>query len=330
MTRPFAVRRVVAAQDADGRPVFVSDGPPPLSVAAPTGHGVAELWWADAPPERPGDGGEPAPSALGAFPAGGAVAARVVRLPGVPDGTPPDRAWLPMPGADPDRPGMHRSDTLDLMVVLDGRIVLGLDDGEYGLGPGDTVVQRATTHRWRVPDASPVTYLTVLLSLDEAEAAAMTAPDEPAAAPGPGPLVTGTGRDGASLVWQASTGAEPARPEPEFRDLWRTDGTTFARLDLAPGGVVTAGDPDEIRVAVVVAGTVELALSAGPSTTLHPCDVAVLRGVAHTWRASDGIPAVVVATAFATTPATTPVPAPTPTPVPATTSATRGPVPPAP
>ena len=31
---------------------------------------------------------------------------------------------------------MHTTDTLDFMTVLDGEIVLGLDDGEHHLTPG--------------------------------------------------------------------------------------------------------------------------------------------------------------------------------------------------
>ena len=51
---------------------------------------------------------------------------------------------------DPSDPGMHTTDTIDFEVVLEGTIVLELDDGaEVTLNPGDTVVQNGTRHRWR-------------------------------------------------------------------------------------------------------------------------------------------------------------------------------------
>jgi mannose-6-phosphate isomerase-like protein (cupin superfamily) len=49
-------------------------------------------------------------------------------------------------------PGMHTTDTIDFEVVLEGTVVLELDDGaEVTLRPGDTVVQNGTRHRWRNP-----------------------------------------------------------------------------------------------------------------------------------------------------------------------------------
>ncbi|KAK5686663.1 hypothetical protein LTS10_002786 [Elasticomyces elasticus] len=45
---------------------------------------------------------------------------------------------------------MHRTVSLDLVVVLEGEIELVLDSGETKrLGPGDQCVQRGTMHAWR-------------------------------------------------------------------------------------------------------------------------------------------------------------------------------------
>jgi mannose-6-phosphate isomerase-like protein (cupin superfamily) len=49
------------------------------------------------------------------------------------------------------RPGerlWHRTDTVDYVVVLSGRVTLHLDDGDVELGPHDIVVQRGTHHAW--------------------------------------------------------------------------------------------------------------------------------------------------------------------------------------
>jgi uncharacterized cupin superfamily protein len=43
---------------------------------------------------------------------------------------------------------MHRTRTLDYVVVIEGELVLILDDSEVTLRPGDVVVQRGTDHAW--------------------------------------------------------------------------------------------------------------------------------------------------------------------------------------
>lgn len=50
---------------------------------------------------------------------------------------------------EPEDPGMHTTDTVDFEVVIEGTVVLELDDGAtVTLHPGDTVVQNGTRHRW--------------------------------------------------------------------------------------------------------------------------------------------------------------------------------------
>ena len=46
----------------------------------------------------------------------------------------------------------HRTDTVDVVTILSGRIVLELAGGvSKELGPGDVVIQNGTRHRWRNP-----------------------------------------------------------------------------------------------------------------------------------------------------------------------------------
>jgi hypothetical protein len=46
------------------------------------------------------------------------------------------------------RTPMHRTKTLDYVVVIEGEIVLLLDDSEVTLKKSDVVVQRGTNHAW--------------------------------------------------------------------------------------------------------------------------------------------------------------------------------------
>lgn len=44
---------------------------------------------------------------------------------------------------------MHRTETLDYAIVIEGQIEMDLDEGTVRLMPGDCVVQRGTNHAWR-------------------------------------------------------------------------------------------------------------------------------------------------------------------------------------
>ncbi|NUU22083.1 MAG: cupin domain-containing protein [Streptomycetaceae bacterium] len=297
----FPVRRVVTGHDADGRGVVVSDGVPPVTVASSRGHGLSELVWFAAPPRDGLDGGEPSADQRGTFPAGGEAVCRMIRFPGVAEGVPADEAWLRVPGDDPEEPGAHRTETLDLMVVVDGDIVLGLDDGEYPLGPGDAVVQRGTRHRWRVAGERPCTFLSVLLSpLPDAARIAPLSIATTESDDGSRLLVTGTNADGGSTATVFGVPA-PAFPPGAVTvyDLWQTGGPL---ADVAQGGTHAPGVPwtldpaggctalrrvefaagaepgeagwhttDTIDVGVVVSGRLELELtSPDPGTDADP------------------------------------------------------------
>ena len=63
-----------------------------------------------------------------------------------------------------DHPGMHRTDSIDYVVVLDGELTLELDDGEaVSLKTGDVVVQDGTRHAWRNYSDRPASLVIVLI-----------------------------------------------------------------------------------------------------------------------------------------------------------------------
>jgi mannose-6-phosphate isomerase-like protein (cupin superfamily) len=51
-------------------------------------------------------------------------------------------------GHPPRDPAIHRTRSLDYVVVLEGEITLLLDETETTLRAGDVVVQQATNHAW--------------------------------------------------------------------------------------------------------------------------------------------------------------------------------------
>ena len=114
--------------------MFTSDGAVPAAGTAPSGTVFYELWATGAAPAPIGadavDAVSPAPGALSAPPVPGGTLIRINDLP---------------PGAASP---MHRTQTVDYVIVLDGEVVLVLDEGETVLRAGDVAVQRGTSHRW--------------------------------------------------------------------------------------------------------------------------------------------------------------------------------------
>ena len=49
---------------------------------------------------------------------------------------------------DGKHPGMHRTDTVDYAIVLEGEIYAVMDEGETLMRAGDVLIQRGTNHAW--------------------------------------------------------------------------------------------------------------------------------------------------------------------------------------
>ena len=141
------VRRVVTGHDASGKSVFVSDETvaPVIPMMLPEFQAHL-LWGGDKTPQFPDDGTMPEWHTyfppIGGFRFGlFTVAPETTAAPDTPDmEAAVADAEAKLPGLlgymDPSDPGMHTTDTIDFEVVLEGTIVLELDDGaEVTLNP---------------------------------------------------------------------------------------------------------------------------------------------------------------------------------------------------
>jgi naringenin degradation protein FdeH len=151
-------RRIVTGHDASGRSVILSDTPSPKTTDIGTAA-FHEIWVTEGMPVQiPAD--EPEPTA------------RPIRVPPPANGV-MIRYTEMAPGAESP---MHRTETLDVGIVLEGETWLLLDDGsETRVGPGDAVVQRATNHAWANRSDQPVRMVFVLVDgtvTDDVRAAA--------------------------------------------------------------------------------------------------------------------------------------------------------------
>ena len=74
--------------------------------------------------------------------------------------------FVTLPPTPPDAPlGWHRTETVDINVLLGGELVLVLDTEEVTVYPGDAVIQRTTMHAWRNPTSEPVYWVAVLVPI---------------------------------------------------------------------------------------------------------------------------------------------------------------------
>lgn len=162
------VRRVVTGHDAGGKAVFVSDEP--VASIVPTllpGNEFHRLWGGDEAPHFPDEGSRP--NDVTYFPGVGGYRFGFFTIPpdggaGAPPGLDLGEALAELEDKLPglaghmeiDNPGMHTTATIDFEVVLSGTVTLELDDGaKVTVGPGDTVVQNGTRHRWSNAGTEP-------------------------------------------------------------------------------------------------------------------------------------------------------------------------------
>ena len=157
-----AVRRIVTGHDPRGRSVVQEDGPPQrvVTLGGDSGTTFHEVWntrSTPAPIDRAS--GEPAEPGISLLPPPGGTRIRILDIP-PDDGTvaalPREavRALFEAIGAghalaeNPPHPLMHRTETVDYGIVLEGELVLILDGSETIVRAGDIVVQRGTNHGW--------------------------------------------------------------------------------------------------------------------------------------------------------------------------------------
>ena len=163
MTTPF--RRIVTGHNATGQAIIQEDGPPPRvqRIGGEIGPMFYEVWNTQATP-APIDraSGEPPESGIVLAPPKTGTRIRVLDIP--PDDpsfeqmTPEEaRAHFAEIGAadasshtgeGSRHAHMHRTETIDYGIVVEGELVLIVDEGETVVRAGDIVIQRGTNHGW--------------------------------------------------------------------------------------------------------------------------------------------------------------------------------------
>jgi mannose-6-phosphate isomerase-like protein (cupin superfamily) len=150
------VRRVVTGHLADGRSSVLIDGAAPNVKARHAGNASTLLWVTDTSPAQPSAADNAARDIAVPPPPRGTIF-RIAEFPPGVGGEVSDHAAVlrdfgigpdVRPGHPPRHPAIHRTRSVDYVVVLEGEIDLLLDDRDVRLKAGDVVVQQATNHAW--------------------------------------------------------------------------------------------------------------------------------------------------------------------------------------
>jgi mannose-6-phosphate isomerase-like protein (cupin superfamily) len=172
------IHRTVTGHDENGKAIVSSQEPLPtvVEIAAVPGMVFHEVWATDGSPAPVDNGNDPTLVPLRLLPPKSGTRVRFVDFPPeTPDalvrGSENSKNAFAEIGdvaaltvkTDSPHPLMHRTETVDYGIVIEGEIILVLDDSEVLLGPGSVVVQRGTNHAWANRSGRPCRMLFVLV-----------------------------------------------------------------------------------------------------------------------------------------------------------------------
>jgi mannose-6-phosphate isomerase-like protein (cupin superfamily) len=152
-----AVRRLVTGHRANGQSTVLLDGAAHNVKQRRAGNASTLLWVSDETPARVSGSEDRAAREIGVPPPRRGTIFRLAEFPpGVGGEVRDNEAVLRDFGIGPDvkrghpprHPAIHRTRSLDYVVVLEGEIDLLLDDRDVRLTAGDVIVQQATNHAW--------------------------------------------------------------------------------------------------------------------------------------------------------------------------------------
>lgn len=168
------MRRVITGHNEKGRSIVTLDGPPARSIGEDVG-GLFELWNTDGQDVISTDQNDRADQDIILSPLGGGTKFRYFQINPLPEGVPEDMLQeiaadaFEKVGAAHHRvdttkhPAMHKTETIDYIILLKGDVTLILDDEEVDLKPFDVVVQRGTNHAWVNNGTEPALLIAVLI-----------------------------------------------------------------------------------------------------------------------------------------------------------------------
>jgi len=170
----MGMRRVITGHDKNGKSIVVLDGPPARSIGEDVG-GLFELWNTDGNTINTQDNIDRADDEIILSPPSNGSKFRYFQINPTPEGIPMDimqdiaaDAFDKICAAHhridtTKHPAMHKTETIDYIILLKGDVTLILDQEEVDIKPFDVVVQRGTNHAWVNNGSDPALLIAVLI-----------------------------------------------------------------------------------------------------------------------------------------------------------------------
>ena len=171
------MRRIITGHNQEGRSIITLDGPPARSIGEDVG-GLFEIWNTDGDAIDTTDSIDRADNDIVLSPPNNGSKFRYFQINPTPEGVSIElmqeiaAAAFERIGAAHHRidtskhPAMHKTDTIDYIILLKGDVTLILDEEEVRLEPHDVVVQRGTNHAWVNNGTEPALLIAVLIDSD--------------------------------------------------------------------------------------------------------------------------------------------------------------------
>jgi mannose-6-phosphate isomerase-like protein (cupin superfamily) len=173
------VRRIVTGHDSQGQSYVTEDRDAPSVHTNPkrVGYHLTQLWMTDESPAFVGNEDDPTSRPLRLEPPAGGTVVRIIEFG-------PEGDWLTKIDANDTKvawgalgtdtastnksgkakhPFMHRTQSVDYALVLEGEITLVLDKEDVIMNTGDFLVERGTNHAWANRSGKPCRMLFVLI-----------------------------------------------------------------------------------------------------------------------------------------------------------------------
>ncbi len=174
MLRP--VRRIITGHNSEGRSIIVSDDISPHTKA----ERLTDLWRTFSAPAGNQDDADQAATAVELKPPPNGTVFRYFQI--KPEADYQEKSaderqreaaqLFEAMGAGHERdsearhPNMHKTDTVDYIILLSGEVTMLLDDGEVAMKPLDVVIQRGTNHAWVNYGNEPAVLAAILIDAE--------------------------------------------------------------------------------------------------------------------------------------------------------------------
>lgn len=168
------MRRIITGHNKKGKSLVTFEGPPARSIGEDVG-GLFEIWNTDGKDVISTDDFDRADQDIILSPQDGGTKFRYFQINPLPEGVPEEILQelaadaFEKVGAGHHRvdtrkhPAMHKTETIDYIILLKGDVTLILDNEEVDLKPFDVVVQRGTNHAWVNNGDKPALLIAVLI-----------------------------------------------------------------------------------------------------------------------------------------------------------------------